>query len=114
MSIISRYTNRRIFKNKREEYQSYFDDRNRKSIRQYNSPSLPYPTKEDIADLNLVTHIYKSTDKLANLAAYYYSDPTLWWVIAWFNKKPGEFAIKPGEALYIPFPLEYILASYGY
>jgi nucleoid-associated protein YgaU len=114
MSIISRYSNRAVFANTREEYQTYFDDRGVRRIVQYTSPRLRYPTADEIADLDVVSHVYTSVDNLSNLAARYYDDPTLWWVIAWFNKKPGDFAMKPADIIYIPFPLEYILANYGY
>jgi len=36
----------------------------------------------------------------------------LWWVIAWFNKTPTEFHLKPGVALAIPKPLETILTIF--
>jgi nucleoid-associated protein YgaU len=114
VSTISRYSNRRVLRNNHEIYQSYFDERGIKQFIQYNSPNLSFPTKEQIATFTTKTHLVNNSDRLSTLAFDYYEDATLWWVIAWFNKKPGDFAIRPGDVLYIPFPLEHILATFGY
>jgi len=53
-------------------------------------------------------------DRFEKLAAQFYDDPEMWWVIAAFNKKPAEFLLSPGDIINIPLPLEYILDYMGY
>ena len=48
------------------------------------------------------------------LASKYYDDPTMWWVIAFYNQKPTEFHLKLGDLVYIPVPLETVLFYIGY
>ena len=106
---ISRYDDRKIFENDVEMYQSFCEQRGKKSIVHYATPELTYPTVEQTASLQLIGHVWQLGDKLYKLADSYYSDPTLWWVIAWFNQRPTESHIKINDVISIPLPLDKIL-----
>lgn len=77
-------------------------------------PDLTYPTSEQIAELEVVAHIWKRGDRLYKLAHQYYNDPKLWWVISFFNKKPTEAHFDLGQTVRIPVPLDKVLDFIGY
>ena len=52
-------------------------------------------------------------DRLDLLANQYYGDPKLWWTIGWFNGKPTEATLKPGDVIYIPRPVSKLLTFLG-
>ena len=110
----TRYDNRLILLNKDELYMKFIEERNLKSIRQYGTGTLKYPTVDELKSVTRVRHIWKTGDRYFKLAEEYYDDPEMWWVIALFNQKPTEFHVKPGDVLYIPVPLESVLFYVGY
>ena len=57
---------------------------------------------------NDVFIVSREGDRLDNLAHKYYSDNTLWWVIAKANGIKGKTALKPGENLRIPLNIQRI------
>lgn len=69
---------------------------------------MNYPTSDQIQELNIVARTYVLGDNLAKLAAQYYGDSTLWYVIAFYNLKI-EQQFKLGDIVYIPLPLDRIL-----
>ena len=86
------------------------EERGIKKIRQYSTAKMTYPKPEAIAnEIQRVSHIWKSKDMYWKLAATHYGDSQLWWVIAWFNKKPTESHCKLGDIIHIPMPLETVL-----
>jgi nucleoid-associated protein YgaU len=106
----SRYNNRKKLTNTKRFYQEYMNERGIKKIRQYSTPKMKYPKPEAIAnEIQRITHIWKSKDMYWKLAAKHYGDSHLWWVIAWFNKKPTESHCKLGDIIHIPMPLETVL-----
>lgn len=58
------------------------------------------PTSDD--DIYIIT---KETDRLDMLAYRYYSDTTMWWVIAQANNIRGTFNIEPNQQIRIPMDL---------
>ena len=56
--------------------------------------------------------VSKEGDRLDNLAHKYYSDNTLWWVIAKANDIKGKSALKPGENLRIPLNIQRIIEDF--
>jgi nucleoid-associated protein YgaU len=68
--------------------------------------------QEDILDLNIVAVTWKRGVSLSKIAAKQYGDPKLWWVIAWYNKKPTDAHYKLGDKVYVPKPLETILRQF--
>ena len=107
---MSRYSNRRLLKNDLEEYEEFLDERGVKQITHFGTGMLKYPTVSQISRLQSVQHVWKTGDRYYKLAAEYYGNPRLWWVIAHYNKKPTEADAKTGDIIYIPLPLEKILS----
>jgi nucleoid-associated protein YgaU len=110
-----RYKNQRVFINDSEAYIRYLKGRGLKQIKQYSTPKMFYPRDvNSAANFDTLKHIWGTGDKYFKLADEYYQDPTMWWVIAFYNQKPTEFHIKLGDVIFIPVPLESILYSIGY
>ena len=63
-------------------------------------------------DNNDVFIISKEGDRLDNLAHKYYSDNTLWWVIAKANGIKGISALRPGVNLRIPLNIQKIIENF--
>lgn len=99
----SRYTGRSTKVNEDRGYQkTFFDDRDVKQIMQYNTARFYYPTFQERMGIDSESYVWKSTSKLYNLANDYYGAPQLWWLIAWYNKKPTEGHFKVGDVIEIP------------
>lgn len=107
----NRYFDRDILVNDDDQYRKQFLEKERgiKTIRQYDTPIFKYPTVEEISELQVVEIVWQSSSRLYKLASKYYNDPSLWWVIAMFNKKPTEAHFNLGETVYVPLPLEQVL-----
>ena len=75
-------------------------------IRHYNVVDMVNPTPEQRGKISSVTHIWKYGDRYYNLAAQYYGVSDYWWVIAWWNGRPTEVDVKPGDKITIPLNLE--------
>ena len=95
-------------------YKSLLRRRNLRKIAHFSTPEFGYPTDEQLADLDLQSHIWTVGDRFYKLADEHYDDPNLWWVIAWINKTPTESHIRLGELVYIPLPLYSVLNILGY
>jgi len=110
---MSRYSGREIVFNKDEFYEATFEEREVSGIRQYVTPELQHPTREQIASLNIINHVWKTGDRYYKLAFDHYGDSRLWWVIAWFNKRPTEANVSYGDVIYIPHPIDRVLSYLG-
>lgn len=106
---MSRYDDRQIFTNNHKKYKLALEQRGVHKIKHYDTAQLSYPTADQIAALTMQGHTWKVGDRLYKLAYNAYGDPTLWWIIAWFNKKPTEADFQLGEVIQIPFPLDRVL-----
>ena len=119
----NRYTNVDIVNNNDERYKSFMRKRSDylaleggkqlKFIRHYATNQMQYPNNKQLGSLELISHIWSRGDRLTNLAHEHYGTPTLWWAIAFFNKKPTEFHFKFGDIVYIPHPIVNLLAIMG-
>jgi nucleoid-associated protein YgaU len=109
-----RYSKQNIFANEETAYKRYLKPRGLSLINQYDTPKFKFPKQEDLLNFSSIKHIWSMGDRYFKLAGEYYSDPELWWVIAFYNKKPTEFHVNVGEVLYIPVPLETVLFYMGY
>jgi len=110
-----RYKNQRVFVNDTEPYKRYLKKRGLKHIKQFNTPKMFYPTDiQARQNFTTIKHIWGTGDRYFKLADEFYEDPTMWWVIAFYNQKPTESHVKLGDVIYIPTPLESILYSIGY
>jgi hypothetical protein len=83
------------------------------SLSQFETLRLDYPKEEDITQFSFANEFWKSGDRMHKYAEAHYGDPTYWWVIAWFNKKPTDSHFKIGDLVKIPLPLMQVLSFYG-
>lgn len=104
---------REIFSNDHKLYSNYLKDKNLNLVRHYGKMTLNTLTEEELADLTILDHIWKTGDKFYKLAAKYYGDTRYWWVIAFFNKKPMDNFCTPGEIINIPTPIEEVVYYIG-
>ena len=106
---MSRYTRRIKATNTSDLYEKVFEDRGIKKVVQYRTPTLRYPTDEELQDIDRIKYTWRLGDMFWRLADKYYGDPNLWWVIAQFNKKPTEAHMELGEEIEIPLELSKVL-----
>ena len=107
-----RYSNRKVIINKDSSYRRLLKKRGLKQFRQFSSPDLVSPALKQVLDLRIIQHTWVHSDRYYKLAHQYYGDSTLWWIIAWFNKKPTEGHVTVGDVLEVPLPVEKVLAYY--
>lgn len=105
----NRYTGRKIIKNDAEVYEELVENRDRTFISHHKTPRLRHPTARDRTLFTRVRHIWKLGDRYWKLATIHYGDPSYWWVIAWYNKKPVENMLTIGDTIIIPKPLQTVL-----
>jgi nucleoid-associated protein YgaU len=110
----SRYKNRRIFNNTEEQYEELFDERQVKSIRQYETPRMSNISLTLRKQLTEKQHPWSAGDKFWKLAAKHYKNPKYWWVIAWYNLKPTDAHCRVGDVIVVPHPINKVLKYYGY
>ena len=65
------------------------------------------------AALQTTTHIWTTADRYYKLANQFYGDPSLWWIIAWYNGRPTEADVFPGDLLTIPLEASAVLDLLG-
>ena len=107
---MGRYDGRKAITNAHPLYQEMLEKRGISRVTMYTSPYLNYPSPEQISNtIKRVGHLWKVGDRYWKLANEFYGDSRLWWVIAWFNKKPTESHVKLGDIIQIPFPLDIVL-----
>jgi nucleoid-associated protein YgaU len=100
---------RRELLNQESTYQEVFDERGVKYIIQFASPNMGYPTGSEMAEMDLLSHVWTLGDKFYKLAHQYYGNAQYWWVIAWFNQTPTESHLVLGQVVRIPLPLDLAL-----
>ncbi len=109
----SRFDVRRVIVNDDQGYQEdILERRGIKTMTQYSTPILTYPTPNQIRDLNVKGVTWKRGTSLSKLAAKEYGDSKLWWIIAWFNKRPTDAHFNIGDKVFIPKPLEKIIRQF--
>tara|TARA_Y100000034_G_scaffold121775_1_gene166416 strand:- start:4567 stop:4914 length:348 start_codon:yes stop_codon:yes gene_type:complete len=104
---MTRYGGRTIIINNDEIYEKYLKERDLGAISHYTTPEIKYPTANEIASkLNVVSHTWSVGDRYYKIADKYYGDPTLWWLVAWFNQRPLESDVSLGEVISVALPAE--------
>ena len=106
---MSRLDDRLLISNSLDMYKNMLEERGVPFITHYGTPMLQYPTVDDITELELAEHRWKRGDKLFKIAYEHYGDSKLWYVIAWFNKKPTEAHYKNGDLVIIPKPVTRVI-----
>tara|TARA_Y100000034_G_C6610787_1_gene265991 strand:+ start:62 stop:394 length:333 start_codon:yes stop_codon:yes gene_type:complete len=102
-----RMPGRTSFVNAAAQYSDVFHRKKISFIRQLTTPK--FTPNSDPAFVRSVRHTWTTGDKYYKLAVTYYSDASLWWVIAKFNNKPTEGHLKLGDQVLIPLPLSQVL-----
>jgi hypothetical protein len=110
---MSRYSGRKKFINNSEYYSPLLEKRGISSLRQYGTPRLNHISPNQVSSLNTIPHLWKTGDRYFKIAFDHYGDSKLWWVIAWFNRKPTESDVNFGDVIYVPHPLDRILSYLG-
>lgn len=100
--MIDRYRNRKVLRNNADEYSKIFEEKGLKYINQYATPSFKYFTREQLAKINYLEHVWSAGDRLYKLADKYMGDHRNWWLILRFNKIRNETDIKAGDVIRIP------------
>ena len=106
---MSNRLSRPVVRNKEELYKEILRKRGIKHIDHYPTPTLNHPSAEEIADIEIIRHVWKVGDRYSKLAHKHYGDVRFWCVIAWFNQLPTESHVETGDVIQIPSPLEDIL-----
>lgn len=106
--------NRNIGVNRTVQYQELLDKKNIKLIKHYFTPSLKFPTAEELSTLTLISHSWRLGDRYFKLAHKYYGNSKYWWIIAWHNLAPTEHHLSIGTTIEIPLPLDRVLKMFGY
>jgi len=99
---MSRYGLRDTIENRAKRYKNIFKDRGVKVIKHFSAPKFFILTDEQIQNIRVEPLIWKLGDRFYKLADKEYGDPNLWWVIAFYNRKPTDFHVKLGETVFIP------------
>jgi len=107
----TRYSSTKVLTNASDYYSPLRKKRGVKRIHQYATPKIYHPKMSQRRNLLSVAHIWKSTDRLSNLAYTHYGDVRYWWVIAWYNGYPTEAHLFAGAKLQIPVNLEQVLGA---
>lgn len=106
---MARDSSRQILHIDKDVYQEIMNARSVKNIDLYESMELHYPTESQLRTLNLIQEVWKTGDKFYKYAYNYYSDPSLWYVIAFINNTPTDCHVKQGQTIFIPTPIELAL-----
>ena len=108
-----RYNGKSTITNSDKLYEEALKKRGLKKIVQFGTQTLPYPTASQISRMQLVQHVWATGDRFYKLASKHYGDPTLWWVIAWFNQTPTESHVKQGDVIQIALNIEELVDILG-
>ncbi len=111
---MSRYNSSGRGTNSQEFYKEFLEKRNVKSLEQYRTPRFPILSAEVRRRFVVVRHYWQMGDSYWKLAAKHYSDPNLWWVLAWYNEKPTESHIEIGGTVLIPTPVEEVISFFHF
>lgn len=96
---------------KSDIYSKILKNRSGSSVTLESTVSLPSPSTLMLDDkITEKSVLWTQGTKLWKLAADHYGDGTLYWVIGLYNEKPTDAHWKPGDVVYVPFPLEYVMA----
>ena len=102
---MGRYSDKPTINNNSAYYRSLVRKRGVKNIVHYGTPILHNPTVAQRSQVRTTAHIWTYGDRFYKLADQFYGDPSFWWVIAWYNGRPTEVDVSPGNVLEIPLDL---------
>jgi|TARA_R100001163_G_C5038844_1_gene177428 hypothetical protein len=109
-----RYKGQKVLTNKLRFYKFLRKMRdNNGAIEHYATPYLKNPSVFERASVATTNHVWSYGDRYYNLSKQYYNSTTYWWVIAWWNARPTEGHVRPGDVIVIPLNLETALEVLG-
>lgn len=100
--MTSRYQQRPTKVSRSNEDDKILKKRGLRKINHYSSPAFSKMPDSLYDQVNLEFHVWKIGSRFYKLAAEHYGDPRLWWIIAYFNKRPTDGHAKIGDVIYIP------------
>jgi len=106
---MSRDSSRKVSQINIDTYQEMLQNRSIKSANIYESMELYYPTKSQLKNLTMIQETWKDGDRFYKYANMYYSDPSLWYIIAFINNAPTDSHVMLGQNILIPTPAELVL-----
>jgi hypothetical protein len=98
----------------KQVYKEKFDEHRKKFIAKKATLNLDYPNFNESLSYRYELHVWSMGDHYYKLAERFYGDPSYWWILAWFNKKPTESHIAIGDVIRIPMPLGQVLTDLGF
>ena len=108
-----RYDNRGKKTNSAEIHEKLLESRDSQGIAQYSTPEFEPISLDTRYSLENIHHVWSVGDSYWKLANQHYGDSGLWWLIAWYNKKPTESHVKIGDSMAIPLPIERALKFFN-
>jgi hypothetical protein len=111
---MSRYKSSDKFFNEEDLYREFLDERGVSRLQQYRTQRWPALTDDLISSFGTFRRDWRIGDNYWKLAHEFYGDSRLWWVLAWFNRKPTEAHFKVGDYVLIPAPIEDILSLFNF
>tara|TARA_Y100001938_G_scaffold127566_1_gene180551 strand:+ start:2584 stop:2946 length:363 start_codon:yes stop_codon:yes gene_type:complete len=111
----SRYSNTEEVENFDTGYKKAFKSRYGLSdfIVQKRRARLKYPDFDAIASMTFQFETWGLGSRLHKISEKFYGDPTYWWVIGFYNKKPVDADYSLGDVVKIPLPLEEAISNLG-
>ncbi len=107
--MLEKYRSKIIVDSKLRE--KIFSRMNVSEVTQTETLRLHELSEDDLrSNFTYVERVIGIGDKMYKFAHEIYGDAQYWWLIAWFNNKPTDIHCKIGEVLYIPLPLNRVIA----
>jgi hypothetical protein len=107
-----RNNNRQTIINNSDLYEDYREKRGLIKFTHYSTPVFKDINVNLTNSIINYSHIWREGDHYYKLADLYYNDAKLWWVIAFYNRKPTEQQINIGDTVLVPTPIEIVLQSF--
>ena len=101
-----RNKNRSVYETNKRYMREALERRGVATVRHHAGMTLNPVTAEIDNQLEQTMVVFSMGDRLGKLAYKWYGSYDYWWIIAWYNGKPADFACKVGDKIYIPFPLQ--------
>ena len=111
---MARYDSAKRAINDNEFYEEFREERNTNKIEQYRTPKFPVLSAAIRGRFVSIRHTWKMGDSFWKLASTHYGDPSLWWVIAWYNEKPTESHAEIGGTILVPTPVEEVVSFFHF
>jgi len=108
---MSRYFRRSTAINSNKQYKNILDKKGRNHIEQYRTPVFRPVDEEIIATIEIYDYVFHPGDAYWKISNNIYGDPSFWWVIASFNRKPTLAHCKAGDIIRVPVELSIALEA---